>query len=90
MIPDEIVEKVLETIDHATLFKLTTALVRINSVWDPDSGSSERDVAEYVAGWAERRGFNVQIDLVAPERPNVIVTWNAGPGERKEAKESAR
>jgi succinyl-diaminopimelate desuccinylase len=83
MIPDEIVEKVLETIDHATLFKLTTALVRINSVWDPDGGSSERDVAEYVAGWTEKRGFNVQIDLVAPERPNVIVTWNAGPGEHK-------
>ena len=83
MIPDEIVEKVLETVDHTALFKLTTELVRINSVWDPDVGSSEKDAAEHVARWTEERGFNVQIDPVAPERPNVIVTWNAGPGERK-------
>jgi succinyl-diaminopimelate desuccinylase len=62
---------------------LTTALVKINSVWDPAAGTSEQGAAEHVAGWAEERGFDVQMDQVAAGRPNVIVTWNAGPGGRK-------
>lgn len=83
MIPDEMVKKVLQQVDHAGLYELTTNLVRINSVWDPDAGSSEKDVAEHVAAWAAERGFEVQIEQVAPQRPNVIVTWHAGSGQRK-------
>lgn len=83
IIPDEIVKRVLTVVDHDELIRLTTDLVRINSVWDPESGSSEQQAAEHAAGWAENRGFDVQVDLVAPGRPNVIITWNAGPGKRK-------
>jgi succinyl-diaminopimelate desuccinylase len=36
-----------------------------------------------VAQWAEKKGFHVQVDQVAPGRPNVVVTWEAGPGPRK-------
>jgi succinyl-diaminopimelate desuccinylase len=83
MISNEIVKQVLAAVDHKELFKLTAELVRINSVWDPDSGSSEQQAAEHVAKWAQKKGFEVQVDQVAPARPNVIVTWNAGGGSRK-------
>ena len=83
MIPEEIVKKVLEAVDHEALLKLTTEMVKINSVWDPAAGTSEQGAAEHVAQWAEKRGFDVQMDQVAPGRPNVVVTWEAGPGHRK-------
>ncbi len=83
MIPDELVKKVLDKVDHAALLKLTTELVKINSVWDPAAGTSEQGAAEHVARWAEARGFSVQMDQVAAGRPNVIVSWDAGSGRRK-------
>lgn len=83
MISNEIVKQVLAAVDHKALFKLTADLVRINSVWDPDSGSSEQKAAEHVAKWAQKKGFEVQVDQVTPARPNVIVTWNAGSDGRR-------
>jgi succinyl-diaminopimelate desuccinylase len=83
MITDDMVKKVLQAVDHEELFKLTSDLVKINSVWEPEAGTSEQEAAEHAAKWAEDRGFEVRMDQVAPGRPNVIVTWNAGPGERK-------
>ena len=74
--------KVLKAINPDELIKLTGDLVKINSVWDPTAGTSEQDVADYIARWAEKQGFNVQKEDVAPGRPNVIVTWASGPGER--------
>jgi len=82
MIPNEIIDSVLEEIDDDELISLTSDLVRINSVWDPDAGTSEQEVADFIARWAELQGFDVQKDDVAPGRPNVIVTWASGPGER--------
>ena len=82
MIAEESISKVLEKIDAKELITLTSDLVKINSVWDPAAGTSEQEVAEYVACWAERQGFSVQVDEVAPCRPNVIVSWTAAPGER--------
>lgn len=83
MIPEEIIKKVLEAVDHEALLKMTTEMIKINSVWDPANGTSEQAAAEHVARWAEQRGFGVQMDQVAPGRPNVVVTWEAGPGHRK-------
>ena len=82
MIADNLVDRVLGQIDPVELIDLTAALVRINSVWDPDSGTSEAPAAEYVAAWATRQGFGVQQDAVAPGRPNVIVTWHPGSSGR--------
>ena len=82
MIPNEIINSVLEEIDADELIALTSELVKINSVWDPAAGTSEQEVADYIARWAEQQGFDVQVDQVAPGRPNVIVTWDSGPGER--------
>jgi len=83
MISDEIVKQVLRAVDHDELIKLAGDLVRINSVWDPDAGTSEQQAAEHVAGWAQQKGFEVQVDQVTPERPNVIVTWKGDAGTRK-------
>ena len=82
MIPQDIIDKVLNEIEAEELIALTSDLVKINSVWDPAAGTSEQVAADYVASWAEDQGFDVQKDEVAPGRPNVIVNWNFGPGER--------
>jgi succinyl-diaminopimelate desuccinylase len=82
MIPEDIISKVITEIDAEELISLTADLVRINSVWDPAAGTSEQAVANYVARWAEKQGFDIQQDEVAPARPNVIVTWTSTPGER--------
>lgn len=81
MIPQELIDQVQNAIDGDELIKLTTDLVRINSVWDPVAGTSEQPVAEHVVRWARNQGFEVQMDEVAPGRSNVIVTYPAGPGE---------
>jgi succinyl-diaminopimelate desuccinylase len=82
MIPEDIINKVLNAINSDELIELTGDLVKINSVWDPAAGTSEQAAADYVARWAQAQGFDLQQDEVAPGRPNVIVTWAAGPGER--------
>jgi succinyl-diaminopimelate desuccinylase len=82
MIPEDIINKVITEIDAEELTALTADLVRFNSVWDPAVGTSEQEIADYVARWAQQQGFDVQIDEVAPGRPNVIVTWVSGRGER--------
>jgi succinyl-diaminopimelate desuccinylase len=71
----EIIAKVLKKIDPDELIKLTAELVRINSVWDPATGTSEAAVAETIAAWALRQGFQVDVDEVAAQRPNIIISW---------------
>ena len=83
MISNKTVKQVLSAVDHDELIKLAADLVRINSVWDPDAGTSEQQTAEHVAGWAQKKGFAVQVDQVTPQRPNVIVDWNGHDGNRK-------
>lgn len=82
MIPADIITKVLKHIDRDELINLTSQLVRINSVWDPKAGTSEKPAADLIVRWAQTQGFAVQRDEVAPERPNVIITVAFGPGNR--------
>ena len=82
MIPEDIIDKVLDAVDSDELISLTKDLVKINSVWDPVDGTSEQVAAEHVARWADRQGFEVQLEEVVAARPNVIVTWTADPGQR--------
>jgi len=79
---NKIIAKVLNAINPDELIELTGDLVKINSVWDPAAGTSEQEAADYVAHWAQKQGFDIQQDEVAPGRPNVIINWTAGPGER--------
>ena len=78
----EIIKKVVDEIDADELIALAADLVRINSVWDPQAGTSEQAVAERVAAWAQARGFDIQVDQVAPNRPNIIIGGPAGSHQR--------
>jgi succinyl-diaminopimelate desuccinylase len=81
-IDDHTKQAILSHIDPDELIRLTADLVRINSVWDPEAGTGEQAAARLVAEWADRQGFDVDMDEVAPGRPNTIVTYNAGSGSR--------
>ncbi len=83
MVTEEVLQGVLGEIREQELVELAASLVRINSVWDPEAGSSEQEVAFFVASWARERGFQVLVEEVAPGRPNVIIEWKAAPGPRK-------
>ena len=80
---NDIINKVLKLIKSNELIELTADLVKINSVWDPVAGTSEQAVAEYVYKWAQDRGFEVKLEQVTAGRPNVIVAWSAGTGNRR-------
>lgn len=82
MIPEAVIENVLNRIDPQAVVDLTARLVRCNSVWDPQAGTGESGAAALAAQWARDRGFDVAVEAVAPGRPNVIVRWTAGPGPR--------
>jgi len=82
MISDHSITSILDEIHRDELTDLAAELVRINSVWDPAAGTGEREVAETVAGWADRQGFQVQQDDIAPNRRNVVIHWTPAPGIR--------
>src|SRR5690349_9919330 len=64
---------VLSRIDPDELVALTRDLVRIPSVVRPgDPSATEAAVAAYVERWMRREGFEVEVQDVAPGRPNVL------------------
>ncbi len=68
-------------IDTRELVELTSALVRIPSVYDPARGLCEEPAARFLADLVRSWGWEPRIDEVAPGRPNVITTVTAGqPG----------
>jgi succinyl-diaminopimelate desuccinylase len=83
MIPLKTQRAVLECLRFEELVDLTARLVRINSVWDPEAGSSEEEAARLVARWAGDQGFEVTLEEVVPGRPNVVVRLRFSDGPRK-------
>ena len=68
-------KSILAKIDADELVELTRTLVRIPSVYRPDvPDATEARVAAHVEAWLRREGFVVEIQHVAPGRPNVIGT----------------
>ena len=68
-----VLAKLLAAIDPDEVVELTRALVRIPSVHRPaDPAANESRVAAYVEDWLRREGFEVEVQPVAPGRPNVI------------------
>ena len=82
MIHESIIEKVLAQINPQAVIDLTARLVRCNSVWNPQAGTNETEAAGVAATFAREKGFDVSMETVVPGRPNVIVRWTAGPGDR--------
>lgn len=68
-------------IDVEGMLAFAQALVRIPSVHDPARGLSEAPAAELVAQQMRELGWNPQMQLVAPGRPNVVADVDGGtPG----------
>jgi len=67
---------VLAQIDDDELVALTRDLVRIPSVVRPgDPSATEAAVADYVRRWFVKEGFDVEVQDVAPGRPNVLAVY---------------
>ena len=63
----------LSLIDTNELVALTRDLVRIPSVVRPgDPTATEAAVASHVEGWMRSQGLDVEVQQVAPGRPNVL------------------
>ncbi len=72
-----------DAVDAEAVVRRTVELVRIRSVWDPETGADEAAAAAYVADELRGLGLGVTIDEVAPGRPNVIADFagsNFEPG----------
>ena len=76
--------RLLGTIDRDELVELTRALVRIPSVYRPgDPDANESRVAAFVEQWLRRERFQIEVQSVAPGRPNVIgALGEKRPGRR--------
>ena len=75
---------ILGLVTRHELTELLSRLVAIDSV-NPDlvpGGAGEGELARFVAGWLERAGLEVELDEVAPGRPNVIAVARGGGGGR--------
>jgi succinyl-diaminopimelate desuccinylase len=78
-----VLEDVLHEIDREDLVGLAQDLIRIPSVYRPEQADgNEARVARFVADYLERSGFGVQVEDVAPGRPNVWAVWEGDrPGK---------
>jgi succinyl-diaminopimelate desuccinylase len=77
------IDRVLSEITEREVVDLTAQLVRIPSVHRPgEPGANEQAVARVVEAWLRREGFSVEVQDVAPGRPNII-GWHDGPSAGK-------
>lgn len=70
--------------DYERVVELTQTLVRIKSVYRPEHGGNEEEVAHYIAQFLKNLdlGIEVHVEEVAPGRPNVIGVVDSGqPGK---------
>jgi succinyl-diaminopimelate desuccinylase len=66
---------VISNIEKEELVKFTQNLIRINSVFDPEiEGQNESKVAEFIFKFLRDQGFDVIIEKVVENRPNIIAT----------------
>jgi succinyl-diaminopimelate desuccinylase len=79
-----LLSRVFDHIGGDEVVELTRALIRIPSVYRPgEPGANEALVADFVESWFTREGLPVEVQQVAPGRPNVLA-WvgEKGPGRR--------
>ena len=77
------VNAALACLDEAELIELTRDLIRISSVIRPgEPAATEAAVAHHVETWLAKQGFELEVQAVAPGRPNVIA-WLGEKGDGK-------
>jgi succinyl-diaminopimelate desuccinylase len=73
--------RLLEQIRDAEVVALARDLVRIPSVHRPgDPAANESRVAAHIEAWLRREGLAVEVQPVAPGRPNVLAWLGEGGG----------
>jgi succinyl-diaminopimelate desuccinylase len=72
---DALAARARDAVDAEAVLRRTVELVRIRSVWDPETGADEAAAAAYVADELRALSLSVTVDEVAPGRPNVIADW---------------
>ncbi len=78
-----VIQKLLADIRQDELVALARDLVRIPSVYRPDDPeANESKVAAFIEAWFRREGFHVEVQPVAPERPNVLAWLGDGRAGR--------
>jgi len=75
---DRLAARAAGAVDGAEVVRRASELVRIRSVWDEATASSEAAAAAYVARELAALGLEVTVEEVAPGRPNVIADWVGG------------
>ena len=73
----EQIHSVYKSIDDDYLVDLICEFSKIKSVWDPENNGSELEAAKWFENQAKLFGFNPHLYMVAPDRPNVIVSLNS-------------
>ena len=77
------VKAALSCIDNEELIELTRDLIRIPSVVRPgDPAATEAAVARQVEVWLAKQGFDLEVQEIAPGRPNVVAWVGARGGGR--------
>lgn len=71
----------MTAVDAAALVEFTQQLVRIPSVHDPDRELCEQPAADLVADRMRAFGWEPEVDVVAPGRPNVVAVVEGGGGD---------
>ena len=71
----------MSDVDADALVEFTQQLVRVPSVHDPSRELCEQPAAELVADRMRAFGWDPEIDVVAPGRPNVIAVVEGGGGD---------
>ncbi|MFU8888156.1 MAG: M20 family metallopeptidase [Trueperaceae bacterium] len=78
---DALAVRARDAVDAEAVLRRTAELVRIRSVWDPETGADEAAAAAYVADELRALGLSVTVDEVAPGRPNVVADWTGAAFE---------
>lgn len=74
------------SVDADRVVQLTRDLVRIRSVFEPETGGNEQAAAEFIAAELRRSGLEPVVEEPAPGRPNVICDWSGSgfePGRHR-------
>ncbi|MBW6454327.1 MAG: M20 family metallopeptidase [Trueperaceae bacterium] len=78
---DALAARARDAVDAEAVLRRTVELVRVRSVWDPETGADEAAAAAYVADELRALGLSVTVDEVAPGRPNVVADWTGAAFE---------
>ncbi len=72
---EDLAARAAAAVDPERLVRLTSELVRVRSVFEPETGGNESEAAAYVAQWLRGSGLEPVVEEVVPGRPNVICDW---------------